>query len=300
MLPNLPQSWLRTLVTPRGSLSRGVPGRTLIFGLIAGAVWSAQLRGYKVELPLGLHEVAGFLIALILAFRTNTAYNRFWEGRTLWGGIVNASRNLTRAVSVHGGLTADEAHAFATWVVAFAHSARRALRGQTEAPEIARLMSEDAYEQFTAARHRPLYVAGRVSALIVGYAREGRLNPLMQAHSEAQLSALIDCLGGAERIERTPTPAGYILLLERAIFFYLATLPFAIVDPLGGYTILVAMMVSYLVLMIEALGRELDNPFGHEPNDLPLSRICTKIEFDLLGSSPEDLLRPDKQLGYEV
>ncbi|MCU0681621.1 MAG: hypothetical protein MUF34_05085 [Polyangiaceae bacterium] len=300
MLPSLPQSWLRTLFTPRGSLSRGVPGRTAVFGVVAAVVWALKLRGYRVDLPLGLHEVAGFIIALILAFRTNTAYNRFWEGRTLWGGIVNASRNLTRAVTHHGGLTPDEARDFTTWVVTFAHAARRALRGQNDAPEIARLMPEGAYEEFNAARHRPLYIANRISALIVGYARAERLNPLMQAHAEAQLATLVDCLGGAERIERTPTPAGYVLLLERAITFYLASMPFAIIDPLGGYAILVAMMASYLVLMIEALGRELDNPFGHEPNDLPLSRICTKIELDLLGTSPEALLKPGTpEPGYD-
>jgi putative membrane protein len=297
MLPRLPQSWLRTLVTPHGSLSRGVPIRTLAFGAIATGVWIIFRRGLRVDLPMGLHEVAGFLIALILAFRTNTAYARFWEGRTLWGGIVNASRNLTRAVTFHAGLGPEEERAFTAWVVAFAHATRRSLRGQTDAPEIARLLPEGEHEPFAAARHRPLYVAGRISERIVDLAREGRLNPMMQAHAESQLAALVDFLGGSERIERTPTPAGYVLLLERAIAFYLATVPFAIVERLGAYVVPVTMMVSYLVLMIEGLGRELDNPFGHEPNDLPLSRICSKIEIDLLGSSPEALLRPKNGWG---
>lgn len=293
MLPDLPISFLRTLFTPHGSLSRGVPMRTLTFGAIATGVWLAHRRGLEVRLPLGLHEVAGFLIALILAFRTNTAYARFWEGRTLWGGIVNACRNLTRAVTFHGRLTPEESRAFARWVVAFAHAARRSLRHQEGAPEVARLMSEADFAEYNAARHRPIYVAERVSALLEGYGRAGRLHPMIQTHAEALLANLVDCLGGCERIEKTPTPAGYVLLLKRAIAFFLATLPFAIIDELGSYAVPVAMMVSYLVLMIEGLGRELDNPFDHEPNDLPLSRICTTIELNLLGTSPADLLRPD-------
>jgi ion channel-forming bestrophin family protein len=292
MLPNLPPSLLHTLVTPRGSLSRGVPLRTLAFGAIAAGVWGLHRSGFQVHLPVGLHEVAGFIIALILAFRTNTAYARFWEGRTLWGGIVNASRNLTRAVVRYGHLEAEEARAFTAWVVVFAHATRRSLRAQNEAPEIDRLLPDGDREPFASARHRPLYVAGRVSEQIAALAERGALNPMIQAHAEGQLASLVDYLGGCERIERTPTPVGYVLLLERAIAFYLATVPFAIIDPIGGFVVPVTMMVAYLVLMIEALGRELDNPFGHEPNDLPLSRICSKIEFDLLGSSPEVFLRP--------
>lgn len=297
MLPQLPKSLLRTLFTPHGSLSRGVPLRTLAFGAIATTIWVLSRKGLQVHLPIGLHEVAGFLIALILAFRTNTAYARFWEGRTLWGGIVNASRNLSRAVALHASLTPEEERAFTTWVVAFAHATRRSLRGETAAPEIGRLLPEAHREAFAAARHRPLYIAGNISGQIASLAREGRLNPMMQAHAEALLASLVDFLGGCERIERTPTPAGYVLLLERAIAFYLAALPFAIVAELGSYVVLVTMMVAYLVLMIEGLGRELDNPFGHEPNDLPLSRICSKIEFDLLGSSPEEFLRPKEGWG---
>jgi putative membrane protein len=122
---------------------------------------------------------------------------------------------------------------------------------------------------------------------------------MMRQHAEAYVGALVDYLGGCERIAKTPTPVGYVLLLERCIAFYVATLPLALIEAVGIFTPVVTMMVAYLVLMIEGLGRELDCPFDHDPNDLPLSRICITIENDLLGSSAEPILRPAGGWRYE-
>lgn len=300
MLPSVPKSFFATLVSPHGAFSPGVIYRVLAFGAVATIVCALNRLGYGVHLPVGLHEVAGAVIALILAFRTNTAYARFWEGRTLWGGIVNACRNLTRAVDEHAHLEEKESRSFRTWVVVYAHATRRSLRVQSEHPEISRLITPEDDEAFSAAPHQPLHAARRLSETIADLARQGRLNPMMQAHAESLVAALVDYLGGCERIAKTPTPAGYIFLLARCIAFYLATLPLALVTEVGGFTIPVTMMVAYLVLMIEGLGRELDAPFDHDPNDLPLSRICTTIEQNLLGSSPEEILRGEaKRRRYE-
>lgn len=299
MIPPLPRSWLGVLVSPRGTLSSGVSVRMIFFACVALVVWGLNRAGYhRIRLPVGLHEVAGAVIALILAFRTNTAYNRFWEGRTLWGGVVNACRNLQRGLRHHAGLSDEENREASVWIVIFAHSMRRLLRSEQERPEITRLLSADDDKQLGQAPHQPLFAAARLSDLIVRLGQQGRLNPMMQRHNEALLATLVDYLGGCERIAKTPTPAGYVLLLERCIAFYIAAMPFALIEELGWLTIPVTMMVAYLVLMIEALGRELDDPFGHEPNDLPLSRICITIEQNLLSSSPEPILLP-KTLLFE-
>lgn len=293
MLRPLPRSWLARLTFPHGSLSPGVVPRMMFFTAVAAAVSVVNHLGNRwVRLPVGLYEVSGAVIALILSFRTNTAYNRFWEGRTLWGGVVNACRNLQRGLRQHAHLSDDETRAVSTWIVVYAHAMRRHLRAQDDAPEITRLISADDDQRLRQAPHRPLFAAEQISATIARLGQEGRLSPILQQHHEALMATLVDYLGGCERILKTPTPVGYVLLLERCITFYLATLPLAIVDELGLLTVLVTTMASYLVLMIEGLGRELDNPFGHDPNDLPLSRICETIERNLLGSSPEGILRP--------
>lgn len=295
MLPPLPRTWLGLLVSPRGSLSKGVLTRLFFFWAISVGVWWANRKGFPVQLPIGLHEIAGAVIGLILAFRTNTAYSRFWEGRILWGGVVNACRNLQRVLRCHAGLSPGELKEISSWIVIFAHALRRWLRVEKEQPEIQRLLGEDDWRRFQAAPHPPLFAAQRLSEIIVRLAEAERLNPLMQEHAERLVGTLVDLLGGCERIAKTPTPVGYVLLLERGIAFFLATLPLALVKDEGGLSVIVTTMASYLVLMIEGLGSELDDPFGHEPNDLPLSRICVTIEQNLLGTSPASLIwAPDQ------
>ncbi len=278
------------LVSPRGSFSPGLPRRVIAFGAIATGVCVMHHFNAHVVLNVGLYEVAGAVIALILAFRTNTSYNRFWEGRTLWGGIVNASRNLGRIVSTHAKVDAHAAREFATWVVVFAHATRRSLRDEPEHPEISRLLNEDAAVPVASHPHLPSFAASQLSNRLATMVRTGALDPMMAARAEEEVCALVNLMGGCERIRKTPTPLGYVLLLRRGTALYLATLPLCIVKELGFIAPVVTMMAAYCVLMVEALGEELDNPFGHDPNDLPLTRICDTIEKNLLGSSSLDLV----------
>jgi len=300
VIPYPRTDWLRFLVSPRGTFSPGVPVRVLAFGLIALFFSLLYRANHFVALSVGLHEVAGAVLALLLAFRFNTGYHRFWEGRTLWGAIVNASRSLSRIVETHADISAEERLEFARWVVVFVHATRRSLRAEETFPEIARLVPEDALAGLVAASHRPMFAAAQLSSRLRRYQREGTLDPMMTQRAEQQVVELVACLGGCERIMKTPTPLGIVLLLQRALVLFLATLPLSLAPGLGLVTPLVTMMVAYLTLMIEALGAELDNPFGHEPNDLPLTRITDTIERNLLGTSPLELVMSSTpNQGYE-
>lgn len=282
MIPYNRRAWLRLLFAGRGSLEQAVISRVTLFGALAVAI--AALDDWTkipARLPTGFHEVAGVVIGLVLAFRTNTAYARFWEGRTLWGGIVNASRNLARVVTYHASLNEAESHDFRVWIVAFVHGVRARLRGEQQVPEAAELIPPGDYQQMLAAPHPALYSASELSRRIG--ALSGRLDPIIAGVAEHELGNLVNCLGGCEKILRTPTPLGYILLMERGAFLYLVTLPAALVGRVGWLTPLVTIGVAYLVLMIETLGNELDNPFGLDPSDLPLDTICSNISFDVLG-----------------
>lgn len=284
VIPYQRRDWLRVLVAPHGSLSPGVMYRVVAFGAIAMAAWYLDREGASVRLPIGLHEIIGAIIALILALRTNTAYNRFWEGRTLWGAIVNSCRNVTRIVEQHARVDPDEMRVFAAYVALFAHATRRRLR-QQPLEEASRLLGDQG-EAIANAKHPALAVSNELSRRVAALAASGNLDRMMATQAEAQIVALVDYLGGCERISSAPTPLGYVLLMRRCIALFLATSPWALVEQLGGYTPILTVMIAYIVLMLEALANELDDPFGQDPNDLALTRICAVIERNTVGTEP--------------
>jgi len=290
LLVKRPFEWLYTLLSPRGFLSPGVLIRVLAFGLGGFFVWTLHQRGFAVGMPIGYHEVAGAIITLILAFRTTTAYSRFWEARTLWGHIVNACRNIDALVSAPLGERDAAVRQIATWVVVFSHMTKHFLRGETvDGPELIRLIPPSELERLRASGHPPLHAAREIMQQVVRLEEQGRLGAFAAEHVKQQVVALVNNLGGCERILRTPTPLGYVMLMRRGIALFLASLPLALVERFGIYVPLVTMMVAYPVLMIEALANELDDPFGHDPNDLPLTKICETIEGNLLGQDAAGL-----------
>lgn len=119
----------------------------------------------------------------------------------------------------------------------------------------------------------------------------------MAGVAERQLASLVDCLGGCERISRTPTPLPYILLMQRSAALYLGSLPMGLLGRLDWLTPVVTLAVAYLVLMIETVGNELDDPFGTDPSDIPLDRICATIAFDLLGEGKQLAVTPQRGVG---
>lgn len=286
MIPYPPRGWVRLLLSVRGSSSRGVLRRILAFGVFATGVVIADRLGVRVHLPGGVHETTGVLIALVLAFRTNTGYNRFWEGRALWGSIVNTCRNLARVAEVHAKTDPHAARTFATWIVVFAHVTRRRLRNEREWPEVRRLLSDEDLSSLVSAHHPCLHAAKKLSETIAGWRSRDDVDPMMGAYGERLVATLVDNLGGCERILKTPTPLGYVLLMERLIALYLLTLPFMLVTRIETLTPIATVAIAYPILLIDALGAELDDPFGHDASDLPLSRICVTIEKDILGSEP--------------
>lgn len=280
------RSWLRLLLTARGTLSKGVLLRVLFFGLVGVGVVVLDEVGVRVHLPAGVHETSAAVVALVLAFRTNTAYNRFWEGRSLWGAIVNASRNVAQIAECHAQADKQEIRSFSTWLVVFAWVTRRRLRRENTWPEIERLLDPADFRALSSSGHPALFATSKVSASLARWIREERMDPIMGAIAQRGVTNLVDALGGCEKIAKTPSPLGHILLMERFIALYLATLPFMLITRIERLTPLATVLIAYPILLLDSLGASLDNPFGHDPSHLPLTRICLTIEHDLLGTAP--------------
>ncbi|HEV3003904.1 MAG TPA: bestrophin family ion channel [Pirellulales bacterium] len=274
----------------RDSATLPVLLRGLVFGLFALAVW---LLDSTTETPIGIeitpYELAGAALSLLLVLRTNAGYDRWWDARKLWGGIVNQSRNLVIASSAYGPREREWRRRFARWTVAFAHVCRRSLRNERDLPEVAALVGAEEAARIAAADHMPSYVASVLAELLAEALGKDQFDRYAFLQAERERAALVDHIGGCERIQKTPLPRAYSVQIRRFIYVFLAATPFALVLQIGWLTPLATMLVAYPILALDEIGAELQYPFSPRSlNHLPLDEICSTIERNLLELAERD------------
>ncbi len=268
----------------RGSVTPRVLPRVLTFGAIATFIWIANELTHEFDFHLAVapYEVAGAVLGLLLVLRTNAGYDRWWEARKLWGGIVNQSRNLAISGLNYGPNDPAWQAGFVRWVAVFPHVARCSLRGESDIPEVAALLGNDESSRIAAAGHMPIFVAMKLAKLLSQAVAEGRMDRMSFLQVDKERASLIDHLGGCERILKTPLPRVYYIKIRRFIFLFLVALPFALLDKVGGLTPLVTMFVAYPILSLDQIGIELQHPFStRKLGHLPLDQISRSIENNL-------------------
>lgn len=233
-------------------------------------------RDYLKNLTI-LHSLLGFVISLLLVFRTNTAYERWWEGRKLWGALVNTSRNLAIKINALLGTdrVADRAY-FLRVIPLYAQLLDVHLRSEktrlsldeNEHPELRELGD---------GMHRPNRLARSMLARVTELHRQGAINGYEMLSLQTELQSFTDICGACERIKNTPIPFSYSLFIKKFIFFYVMTLPIGFVFSLGYYVIPVAIFVFYVLTSIELIAEEIEDPFGGDSNDLPLEKMAESI-----------------------
>jgi putative membrane protein len=232
------------------------------------------------------YELAGAILALLLVLRTNAGYDRWWEARKLWGGIVNQSRNLAITALSYGPSDPAWREALANWTAAFPHAARRSLRGERELPELVPLVGAAGAAQVAAADHMPNYVAWVLAGLLREANRRGQLSDFAFLQADKERATLIDHIGACERILKTPLPGAYAIKVRRFIVLFLVTLPFALLHKLDSPWLipLVTMLVAYPLVSLDQIGAELQNPFSpRRLSHLPLDDISRAIEWNVLA-----------------
>lgn len=281
-------NWRGHLLDIKGSMVREILARVLTCVLWATLVVLVHKYVWEINVSSTVHSLVGVALGLLLVFRTNASYDRFWEGRKLWGGIVNECRNLARGARA---LFGDDPALFATliaWTSTFAYASMHRLRnapGRGLGPAAARLPADEV-AAVLASPNVPLAVSLRMTACLVAARDRGLISDYLLASLDQNIQLLIDYLGGCERIHRTPLPFVYVVHLRRALLLYCFTLPFALVKEFGWTTIADTLGVAYIFFGIEEIGVEIEDPFGFDANDLPLEAICEKIESDLLALLP--------------
>lgn len=262
--------------------------RDIVARVFACVGWAIAVTAYSVNvrpvaIPISLHALAGVALSLLLVFRTNSSYDRFWEGRKLWGGIVNETRNLARAAGVFLRGDPELYRALVQWTVCFPYAATAVLRGQVDLGPMATALPPGEVEEARTAQHSALAVARKVSQLLDEGRRRGHYSDYVQLQLDQNVQLLVDYLGGCERIHKTPLPFAYMIHLRRALILYFFSLPFALVGTFGWVTPVATFAVAYVFFGIEEIGVEIEDPFGLDENDLPLERICETIRNNLLA-----------------
>jgi ion channel-forming bestrophin family protein len=291
------RSWLRMLLVVRGTPLQRIWRRLVAVALLSIFItaWYELMGEFTLHLTVVPFTLIGLALSIFLGFRNNTSYERFWEGRKLWGSVVNVSRNMARQVHlyVEPPSTMDAA-ARATIaevaavrrelvyrIIAYVHLFRHLLRNERDWSEAEPLVSGDELERAKARLNPPLTLLEAQSAQLQQLWRDGWINAYHLPTLERSLVDLTDIQGACERIKSTPIPASYNILMHRLVAVYVFALPFGLVKTIGWLTPLVCVFIANAFLGLDAIGDEIEQPFGKDPNDLPLSAISRMIEINL-------------------
>jgi len=278
------KGWLRVFLSIRGTVIPRIAARVVFLAVLTVSLliireWvpGAAARFMSLK-PLG-HTLIGVALGLMIVFRTNSSYDRYWEGRKLWGGLVNTTRNLVRGAAVYTG----EVRELAQFVSAYVLALKRHLRSDRDLEEIRALLPPTVFEQVAAAANPPNMLAYHMSTWIHARMGEGRYDSILAQGLESQVRILLDLQGGCERILRTPLPFAYAVHNIQLLMLYLVSLPFVLVGEIGWVSVPTVMAVSFGLIGIEEMGVEIEDPFGDDPNDLPVEAICATIARDVMA-----------------
>lgn len=276
----------------RGSVLRNIlPRLSLIFLLSLWVVWSHGCIGrHHISLDLAPFTLSGVAISIFLGFRNSASYDRFLEGRRFWGSLLNVSRSLTRQAISHAQLAADDPllREWVAMLAACASALRHQLRGTDAAADLRRLLPTALADGILAARYRPISLMERMAEWVAERRREGRFGEIIASAFDRNLDELSEIIGGCERLQNTPIPFGYAVIIHRTVYVYCALLPFGLLDSIGYMTPFLATFIAYTFIALDTLAAELEEPFGTDFNDLPLEKLSGGIEValaDMLAAS---------------
>lgn len=266
--------------------------------LTALFVWDVAVTAFHMMTPIKEPPLPtalfGTAIALFMGFRTNAAYARWWEARTLWGALINASRSLAR---ITRSLTKTEPEGsemrrdILLRQIAFAHAMRCQLRRESPYEEIARIAGTAVADRAVARQNPANALLEDISGRYADAVEDGRVNPIQQAMVEQVLIDVANAQGGMERIKNTPLPNGFRFFPNLFTRVFCVLLPIALVESLGLATPIGSTLIGLVFLAALSIGEDLTDPFAGSVHDVPLTAMCRTIEIDLLQSA--DLPAPD-------
>lgn len=249
---------------------------TTIVAVVVLEIWKPG-PNYHLQSIATVQSLLGFVMSLLLVFRTNSAYDRWWEGRKLWGSLVNNSRNLALKLAHLIPAEAEEDRAFFRCMIPnYAFTLKNHLRGDFlpgELKETAGFRISDLKPE----NHLPNQMASLIFGKINELSRKEIIRPEHLLVLNAEFQSFTDICGACERIKRTPIPFSYSLFLKKFISIYCLSLPFGYVLALHYSVIPMVLFIFYVLASLEEIAEEIEDPFGNDYNDLPTDTISTGI-----------------------
>ncbi|HNV73846.1 MAG: hypothetical protein IPF87_15655 [Gemmatimonadetes bacterium] len=261
-----PKNWIRILL----DFPRSPVFRTLFFDVVGAGVYAALVvwaeNAMRLSVPLGpsFLSILGIILGLLLVFRTNTAYDRWWEGRRLWGQLVNVSRGLSHSLDAMLATDAPARATYAELLAAFPATLAQHLRAarNVEAP------------------HRPNALLRGLFAQVHDDVRQGALPREAIVALTPMLATFDDVCGACERIRNTPIPFSYSSYIKQFVVLYALVMPFGLAREFGYGTVIASMFTFFATMGLELLATEIEEPFGGDRNDLPLDDLADRIARD--------------------
>jgi ion channel-forming bestrophin family protein len=280
MIKYNPKSWLALIFHLTKSDTLSILWKELLFIFIFTlgiAFFEIHFFSDAVVLEklFSVYSILGFVLSLLLVFRTNTAYDRWWEGRKNWGQLVNDSRNLAVKLTALE-LSPEDNHFFGRHIGNFALCIKEHLREGTKF-DILDLTAEERVflEKLD---HIPSGIVELMYKRLNDLKKAGILSEEDVLRVDRNLNGFLDCVGACERIKNTPIPYSYSMFFKKFIFTYVVTLPFAFVVNFGYYSSIIATFIFYVLVSIEILAEEIEDPFGNDDNDLPTDEMAQRIQ----------------------
>lgn len=286
-----PKDWFRLIFRPYQSKSFGQMSKFLIvigiYTLVVVYLEKEVLKLSETHIlknTLILQSLLGFAISILLVFRTNTAYERWWEGRKLWGSLVNSSRNL--AIKLHAYFPEEkEIRTFYNRSISF--FAKQLMYHLLK--EKTRLMLDEIPHpelDLDASKHVPMQIAKLIFQKSHQLQVRGKLTEFQLLQINQELTNFMDVCGACERIKNTPIPYSYSAFIKKVVFLYVFSLPFGLSFSLGFLAIPIVLLVFYTMIGLELVAEEIEDPFSGDENDIPMDKISDSISVqvnDILG-----------------
>ena len=251
----------------------------LLIGVYSASVCYLEIHFFKLKDDSHvknisiMHTTVGFVLSLLLAYRTNTAYDRWWEGRKLWGSLVNNSRNLAIKLSAILENDADKNY-FRKVIPSYASILAKHLTNE----EVGKVLFEGLDLEIEHNKHKPNQVAKMIFNKINDLYKSNKISGDQLIILNTEIQSFTEVCGACERIKNTPIPYSYSAFIKKFIFFYVMTLPFGFVFSLGFYIVPVVIFIFYVLASLELIAEEIEDPFGIDENDLPISKIASNIK----------------------